>query len=483
MTKLLRFLLLPFVLFFSFFNFYKFLSAGYFSTLHIDEHLWVARGYFFELLLKRDFDNLLWDTYGESPGAGLDGDPKLAPYVYGIFAYPEYLRQKKVREDGGNYDMVKFLIDKNMLTRFMNQTVSEEYEEYKREVGFIDWDPSKAHGKTFESLVDEFGEGFRETADFILSLRTASYIFTALSVVIAYLIVLALNKSLPMAVLTGIFYGASRVIVDSTSFATTEGLFLFLFNFGLLLLVLIFSKKVTNKWLLFAFGLTVALCNQTKLNGILLLFIFNFLIFFTIVLKPHYLKDLKRHLISILVVNLVFTLFYIGLNPSLYKNTTRNLNFQYVWTYEVAKNLQKIYPGARLDTPSQRLGFIFNTLFKKQGLQPSFVNWEKNEERNLFAAPFLWVLFVVGFAALVIKTIDENKRFFKNGKFNFSCEVVLFFIFLLIFVSTLFYLLHAWERYLVHLVLPAWFVIFYGGRVLLDRLRIIALKNGGRDLA
>jgi len=88
MKKIIKYFLIPlfiFIIFFTFYNnVYKKISITYW-----DEEAWLGRGYFFELLIKGDFNNPLWDT-----PLAFD-QPKLTEYMYGAAIYPTYLKYKE----------------------------------------------------------------------------------------------------------------------------------------------------------------------------------------------------------------------------------------------------------------------------------------------------------------------------------------------------------------------------------------------------
>ena len=97
-----------------------------------DEHVWISQGFYLELLIERDFNNKLWNSLYSYD------EPKLVPYIFGSLFYPNYLSERKNKDN--NYDYVKFLIDRNFYWDF-NFFLKEgkEYKSYLQEMVKMDF--------------------------------------------------------------------------------------------------------------------------------------------------------------------------------------------------------------------------------------------------------------------------------------------------------------------------------------------------------
>ena len=445
MNKYLQLLLIPLSIFFIFFNLYIRKATNYNSFYQWDEYPWIGRGYYLELLLNGDFDNPLWQTHGK------DGDPKLTSYIYGLSLYPFYLQEKKIREK--DYDMVKFLIEHNMFVDWlMNPYSAEKYTKYIAKLpNFIHWERSEAHGKTFYDLINKHGPNFEKTIFLIMKARIMAVIFMTLSVVIVYFFGLLLLKNAFLSFLLSILFGVGGLVMWHSSIAYTEPIFLLLFNIGVIILILTFSRGKFNLQWSVILGAVCALATQVKLNGIMLIFGFNILS--VIVLLKTFMKrtsQIRRKIIwSIIIANSSFLAVYVFIDPFLYHETLKRIFFQYRWTYIVANWLTKHFPQYYLPDLYSRIGYIYNAFFNSPNiLTPIFI---KNIFFSRLILKVIFIFFTLGFMKLSIKTYLEIKKFFLERNFLLSENSIFFLLFLLMLFTLIQYLLLGWDLSLIHI--------------------------------
>jgi len=231
-------IIIPLLIFLSFLSFYLF----YLKSIPIryeDEAYWIGRSYFFELFIKTDFNNPLWQSYYSYD------QPKLAEYIYGFWLFPKYLIYKREHE---NIDFGRFLIAHNLYS-----IKGKEYAEYKNNLSqFTEWGPHDYNVSSSE-LIKKYGEGFKKTVDLIFYARMLNALLLAGYLVIIYFLISSLSGTI-IALLTTLFYGINNLILTTGLIAHFEALFLFLFSFGLYLLVRIFSNKEYGIKTLVLFG-------------------------------------------------------------------------------------------------------------------------------------------------------------------------------------------------------------------------------------
>lgn len=451
--KILKKLIIPLVIFFLFFSQYKAKATDINSLYLYDEYAWIGRGFYFELLLKNDFENDLWKTHK------IDGDPKLASYLYGMSIFPSY-RRNKINKDK-DYDMVRYLIDKNLYARgFLNKTAQLKYNKFI-DKEFINWHPKDANGQTLEYLLNKYGKNFQETVNLIIEARMGAVFFLSLSAVLTYWLGILVFNNIFIAILASLSYGFSSLVVTYGVVAYSESLYLFLTNFCLIILTLLFSGKTTLRWFkLIIFAITAALLNQTKLNGLLMI------CFYTLLNGIYFIKDFKKALIEFFLVINIFFLFYILTNPFLFGNPVQNIIFQYQWTRKVTESqLKGGWSSDSLPDIGSRLNYIGKYLFKNTSHDQLSLLIKDNNIKTAFIK-LLNTLFSLG----LVLTMLQLKKNLKSAKSIFLI------ISLLSFISMLFYLSLAWERYLINLILPIFLITGQGILYSIDFIKYLKLK-------
>jgi len=442
--KIIRYIFLPILFFIFFFFLYRHEAINYSSKYHFDERDWISRSFYFETFINRNFKSELWNNYK------IDGDPRLASYIFGFSIYPDYLKVKKNK--GNDYDMLSYLIDNNYYPKeYLSKSIIKKYDKYVPPE-FINWSSRAASGKTPNELLKIYGPNFQKTINIIFKAEKISIFFLILSILVVYLITIISTNSILASIMTTFLYGLSFLVFEYGTIAYAEGILLFLINLSVLDLVIYFNSKnkiVKNLCVLF-FPIIAALANQTKSNGLLLMIIYCFFIILKVVMQKNIniLTVLKSMLLEILIPVLIFVFVYIITNPFLWFNPIRNTIFQYKWTLNISLNQQKEYPKYALFNGKDRIMCIYNSLFANRyggGLKPYFL---KNPLLSKIYTILIDAFFTIGIANLFYKLI-KNRRLTGDG--------VLLIITLLFYIFLIFYLLIAWDRYLVHMV----FFIFY----------------------
>ena len=322
---------------------------------------------------------------------------------------------------------------------------------------FVNWGPEKDTGKPLNYLLREYGKKFEKTINVILKARLGAVFFLSLSVVLAYVISQSIFKNTILSVLVSFLYGTSSLVVFFGTKAQTESLFLFFINLAILTIIKLFSGNKFKKryLLLIALSLIIALTNQVKLIGILLILIFFFLSFLTLALKEKNLWfRIKKLILENFLVVFFFVFFYILLDPFLYKNPAKNICYQYQLSHEMAKDQQRIYGG--LSNIKERASYInsqflgtFNYL-----LQPysSYYGYRVSVPLFLYGV-LLKFLIILGLVRISWRQYLSKKP---------TLETLIIIIFLLFYASLLYYLHVGWNRYLVHLVFFIYIIVGQG---------------------
>lgn len=442
-TKFIKYLILPLLIFIFFFNFY----AYYVTKVPIrfwDEHGWIGRSYFFGLFIKRDFNNPVWQTYYSYDQA------KLADYLYGLILYPDYLREKNNIKDK-KYDMAKFLIDNNFY-----QIHSPIYERYKQHrLDFIKWGskPFEDFDVSPQYLINKYGQGFIKTINIIFTARRVNVFVLAASMVTIYFITLMVFGRL-VALLTVLFYGLNNLVVTASLRAHSEGIFLLLFNLGILLLLIIFGQNKKNHKTLLLFSLISGLLTQTKLNGIIILAFFNFLIIL-IILRALFDKNylfFKKSLLKLLIVNLISFVIFVSLHPFLYRSPIKNTLYMYQWRRDLAEK-QEERPSYKLSSFRERIRKIYtNFLGKEDSINYNniFIFREFIKRKKDFLSILNTFLFLLGMSISFVRLIGRKRLT--------SPLVVLTVFFILVQIMMGFYLKINYDRYYIQLVF--FFVLF-----------------------
>lgn len=434
--------LVPFLLF-AFFssNYLRFIP--HLAITYWDEYPRIGESYFFELFIKRDFSNPLWFSY-----YGYD-QPKLISYIFGAILFPEYLSYSREKE---NYDFVKFLIDHNFYRAqgFYQNYISNNpnYTEWTvGEYGRSSW--IKGERGNADYYLKKYGESFNKVIKLIYKVRALNSFILAFCVVVTYFIS-AFLQGRNFAILATVLYGFNGLVIRTSLLAQQEAVLILLFNLGVGLLLIIFSKQKYSLKLLISYALISALCAQTKLNGILLIIIFNYLFILLLISlineqrKRHSLIYYINNISKIFLVNLSFFIIFVALNPYLYKSPINNTLNMYNHRKLTAQAQTVLFPGSALPSYQSRFFAIYD----------NFLGHRINSFNNLVflgtnqgvTLPWLWAFFLIGLIKCVYVFLKKRSEFLNgNG--------VMLISFILVQVVMIGYLELNWDRYFVQLAI------------------------------
>lgn len=447
-ARFFTYLLIPLLLFCSFFVYYQSQRSVTNLSIRADEIVWVGRSLYFDLLIRGDVKNPLWQT------EGIDGDPRLTSYLYGMSLYPKYLKE---RESG--LSMTDFLVD-HYLVNFWYIPVDQ------REIVTvplssnrtrIEWDGYADQSSQIKvNMTEKYGSDISKGISLIEKARITSSVFLAMSCVLFYFIVVLLMNNSVLALLLSFFYGFSRLLFYSGLVATTESFLMFFSLLSLLWMYIVLLKQKKNYWYFIGLGFIIACTNQIKLNGIVLLLLFNAIFISLKVVNRLFRIPWK----SMIIVNIIFVICTIAFNPSSYEHPIRFTLFQYSWTHTIAKEQQESYPGIRLITTRDRIENM-NFYFFEAKHKSLDIQWLENFE----FAETLKYLIIIGLMNLgyIIVLKIKSEQFIVHFSFLLTL--------LIVFLSLLWSYMLAWDRYLVQLVPLSWICVGYGVNGLFSLLK------------
>lgn len=420
-------LLVP-IFIFGIFTVYSHLSKDI-SVTYFDEVWWVWDSAIIQNLIPPDFNNEVWQI-----PANID-QPTLTKFVFGLWIYPKYLNE---RNGLGVKDYKKYLLLNGYFYPdgiYQSHTVTESksYPEY----------------------------GMQLNPNLIFYVRKLNFLFLAGSALIIFWFFWK-QKGLWFSLALTFFYAFNSLVVTTGIKAHSEALFLILFNSSLIAMILYFLKKQKALYLI-CFSILAGLCFSTKLNGIMLYFIYLVLSVFVIppnLISKNLFKKLTALIMPLLIVLVVFTF----LNPYVYPDPLRRIwemvQYRFDLSHRQAVNFTADIPLGFRSTLKQ----IFENFFVNKNVL-GFNNLVFNKNYNSFGLA-LFIFFTLG----LISEIGEIKKGNKLAK-----------ILLISFISTLLitasYITINWPRYYIHLVL---FFIYYQISGFISFLRIwkgIILEN------
>lgn len=414
-----------FILVFSYQSYSKNIPVSYW-----DEIGWVGRSYFFDFFIHKKFDNRIWQSMRSYD------QPKLTEYAYGAWLYPLYLKEKN--DFLKPFDYTKFLIKNGFYEiddRYMNNYVN-----FKKEFNIIKFD-ERMYGSP-EEWVKEYGNDALKPIALIYYTRVLNTFFLAGAVLFIYYLLLE-YKGLIFAIIVSILYGYNSLIISTGLKAHSEALFIFTFNAALLFMILYFTKNRKTRYLLL-FSLFSGFCMSTKINGLMLVIIFN-VINIILILCNKKKKDMD-FLVGLFPI-IITIIIFISLNPFVYTDTYNNLQFMFNYRMRIAKIQTIIFPEVSIPSGLSRVQKIFEKFYfsKNIFLFNGFFPIKQLQTVNNYGG-YLFALFVLGLIDL-----------FKNFKKTLFAKTILF-SFFLVFGFMTYYLLLDWERYYIPLVL--FFVLF-----------------------
>jgi hypothetical protein len=415
-----------------------------------DEIAWIGGGYFYELLLKKDFKNPLWQTtisYDQ---------PKFTYYYYAALLYPDYL---KMKNKPAGYDYAKYLIDNNFY--WMRSSFYQNYR--NKNINFIDWkfDTPLTISQSNEEqkeIIRKMGPGIKPTIAMIYKSRFINVILLSLTVVLVFLLTRKFSN-LFIAIITAIIFGSNYLITQISFLAQGDGLFNFLFLLSTYLLLILVENlfRPGKRFIisLLALSITLPVLNQTKLNGVMMLF-FSIALLTIVTIFSYFNKKTSntlRHIFSILVIISMSISIFLALDPYLYSDTINRVNKLYSYRKEVSFVMGYHQGGHNiLNTPYERINAIYQNFYLKD-----IQHCRYNEVfflrsfclKSLVMYKYFKIVLLFTGIYYCLKNIVRNKSL--PVLFIFSL-----FFFLQLMISL--YLFLNWDRYFIQLV---YFFIFF----------------------
>jgi len=428
--KIIKLWIIPLILFIFFSSLYSRISKNL-PVGYQDEMMWVGRSYFFDYFIKGDFNNPVWQSYYSFE------QPKLAEYMYGAWLYPQYLKEKKLKKDA-NFDYVKFLFSNSF------HMIHDYYPKPEPNYKIIDFD--EAFRGFPNDYLKNYGALSLKTLNIIYYSRIINFSLLSLAIVIIYFLILYC-KNLFVALSVSIFYGLSPLFIDSGIIAHSEALFIFLFNGSLMLMVLYFTSKRKLSYLLL-FSFLTGLCTATKLNGIMLVFIFLVIKIFDVFFYSK--KITKKNILNFYLVFIISFLVFVILNPFVYSNPFIKTLRLYSERAKSATIQSVQFPADYLPTPFSRLNQIYNNFFNSEFYTVEFNNIYMSSVFNYWPMDYkiiLITLFMCGLISDFYHALKGNKK-----------SAILLLTLVCILISMSFYLKLNWGRYFIQLI---FFVVLY----------------------
>lgn len=428
------FIVIPLFLFFLLFYLHNLKTL---AIQYYDEDWWVGRSFFFELFIKHDFKNLLWNGY-----FGYD-QPKLTEYVFGAVLYPAYLKEKDIHK---NYNFNKYLIDNNFF-----ESDNFSYKDYKnKSTSFVDWRPGDTGNQ--KGLLAKYGTNFLRTINIIYTIRKFNSLLMTLNVVFIFFITLLFSNVITAAVVS-ILYGFNTIVIHTGLVAQPEALFLFCFYLGIFSLLILIKKhtllifKKNDYFWLIVFTISAAFCIATKLNGFILLILFNVLEIIILLqfLSHHKILGIRRTIITWFFVNLFILSIFILLDPYLYLNPLKNFLYMLHYRNDVS-NWQMQAFGPALYSYKDRLLAVYNNFFGQKNISFNLLSFLGI--KNQFLGNIYLILFIIG-----VVSMGARKK--KNAS-NIQQYFLLFFTVTLI--TVILYLKLDWDRYYLPIL---YFILCY----------------------
>lgn len=426
---------------------YKNFSSKLIITYY-DEEEWIGKSCFLQSYLEGNFSPYVWDTYFT-----ID-HPDLMPFSYGLWLYPKYLQEKASDK---NLDFNKYLINHG----FNYCSHIYKYRQYRDSLQKSFVTLKVAEGGFPWELINKYGYGIEKNIEIVQYSRLLNILLLTISIITLFIFINK-NRGYLLALIFSFLYAFNYLILSICLPANGDTLLLLLFNLALIVLFKYLYGGQKYKVLLL-FSILTGLCFSTKLNGIMLYFIFvvQFLALSSIKISKN--NNFYATLFRLFLPLLISISIFILLNPYTYQSPLLNIQKMFNHRVEAVAYQSVVFPNVRLSNYSSRLLFVANTFFNNHLFIDVYVT-------------FVYKLFgVIFFAMGFVNELVQIKK--KN---TFSKYLLIFFI--LTFVFTVAYLQISWERYLLFLILfviyyqSVGIVVFYGKIKLLIKKFAVKLK-------
>lgn len=291
-------------------------------------------------------------------------------------------------------------------------------------------------------LLNKYGTKFQETLDTLFLARKPNVLWLGLNTVIVYFLSLFFLGGVP-SLLVAVLFGLNNLLIEMSLRAQTDGLFLFLLNLDLLFIMMTFNK---NRNFFLGVGIITGLLWQTKINGAMLLIIFNAIVALNFVFKWFWKKENKfTVLLIILSTNILAFLVFVNTSFYLIQSPIKNTIDYYKIRLKEARSQAKEIPDARLDNPLTRIYAMstnmtvnYNYVSLSKHLIPKSISVLTSSKAFLI----LYFLFIVAGMIMAPK--------------------ILLGVFILTEVIMSSYLLLNWDRYYIQLYFFYIFFFVYG---------------------
>lgn len=414
-------------------------AVGRIPVSYWDEMIWVGRSYFVDFYLKGDLSSPIWQSM-----ASYD-QPKLGEYMYGLWIYPKYLYEKSINKTEET-DYPKFLIDHGLY--LIEESYFDKYKEYfRKKLPEMVLLSSNESGDRYDYL-ETYGPNVLPAFDLVTYARKINILWLILAVVVAYKI-MENGVGKYRGMIGAMIYGVNSLMVTSALKAHSEGLFILLFNISIWLMLEYFKKENWRDLLLLA--LSIGLCTNTKLNGLMLLPIFG-VTYMVWTRKNINWQNIVRDCFTILVITLALLIL---VNPFLQDDPVGKIGALFEKRAIAAKMQSELFPKMVLATPMDRIVKIGVNFFSPLRMKTFNEIYGMNVESWLLSIGAVLV-FLVGLWKVTISAIKDDK---------YSQYILLMCTGIVVVMSG--YLLLDWERYYIQLVLPVVYFELVGGRILI----------------
>lgn len=433
--------LISLLLFIGFFCFYLYRLPSL-ALIRWDELFWIEKSYFFELMIKGDFKNELWQSVFSYD------QPKLGELMFGAYYYPQFLSYKK-QIAKPDYQYWQFLIDRNFFESEWESLNPEYKQTYKNNnLDYIYWETDDTSKPT--DYIAKYGTNFIPTHTMLMQARQLNALLLATSVVIVFLLGVIVGGK-KIGLLAAVMYGTNPLVISAGLHAYSEALFLLLLNTGIFALMWRYSQSNKKNNHLILLGLLFGLCFSTKLVGIMLLcFFILFEALFLFLKKPKHISLYLSTFLHIGLVSVVTLALFIALNPFIYSNPFMKIQKMFAWRSSVVSDQ---YPYDTYQIADNYLARVTNVYWNFYGNERS-VDFRLGANILPYTNIIVAILFLLGIVFMIKDYLHDKKQRIAIG------------IFLVIFVLLQFfagiYLKLNYLRYFVHFVFFFNFIEVFG---------------------
>lgn len=443
------------ILFCSLFFFYVKISQSPSSLFCIDEYSWLSRTYYFDLLLKGDLSNRLWDV------SGMDPDPKLTTYLYGALIYPKYVSFAPKKNET---NMISYLINNNYFNFFINKNSYRFFrQKTTSDINIFDIRILNINYKPINLLVLKYGGEFKKILELLFYTRIFASFFTTLGVLIYFLLLIKISKRPFTSLLLAFAYGLSKVVYSAGTLAMTEPFYIFFTMICIYLLINIVENAKSYKNILL-FAIFASFATQVKLSGCVFIIIYIFFQCLFIIKNTLNHKSIRQHVIFLMIVPIISISIYYISDPSLYKQPIKSTALQYTKTLEMGSISVRKYPKGNITSLKKKLIYVYQFVQKRNVIIP--ITYEE-------FSFWIFIFYIYGAIIGARKALLDIYYFFSEERRSLSNETVFFISFNLLLTSMLLVTPLAADRYMVTFIGIIQYSIYLGISDLVRRVKWI----------